>query len=320
MNKETILINSGTNWTVSKRALSDDSGNPSNVFGIYRDDNNLCLGTVSEKYEIFQNSEALDILIEAAQAVNIKTERGGLLDDGKKVYYQFPLEDVTIGGSNTKRFLTSLTSHDGSSPIGFGSTTVTVSCLNTFFRALKETNRIRHTKNFREKLADIVSKLRGSLNEEEMMIEKLIQLSNISIPANSSGVSDEFLHKILGGDIDSTRTKNRLAALRLATVTEMQTHGETAYAVFNAVTRYTNHMIKYAGNQEKREALIKGTAYTINNTGYNLLVENYLNIPAPQVEISTLSMAEEFMPEMTMMPASEVPSDPNPGEGYNSVF
>ena len=139
MNKETILINSGTNWTVSKRALSDDSGNPSNVFGIYRDDNNLCLGTVSEKYEIFQNSEALDILIEAAQAVNIKTERGGLLDDGKKVYYQFPLEDVTIGGSNTKRFLTSLTSHDGSSPIGFGSTTVTVSCLNTFFRALKET-------------------------------------------------------------------------------------------------------------------------------------------------------------------------------------
>ena len=272
MNKLDLLNSSRTNWVVEKKALFGPDGEPTPAFGVFRTDNNRCLGIVGAKYVPTQNEEILDMLLEAAARVNISGERGGMLGEGQKVYYQFPLQDVKIGGSFNKRYLTALTSHDGSSPIGFGATNVTVVCANTFYMALRDSQRVRHTKNSHGRLSLIVSQLQNSLTQEEQFIEKLIDMSTINVPET---VSDDFILSIIGGDVANSRGKNRVHDFRRAITAEYETHGNTAYALFNATTRFTNYMMSHKSVESKRESLIHGSAYTINNKGLELISETY---------------------------------------------
>lgn len=273
MSIEQILTESKTDWTVGKLPLFGPGGEPTPAYGVFRNDTNTCLGVVGDRYRVTQNREVLELLFEAAAQVNVNIERGGTLRGGAKVYYQLGLKDVTIGGSPSKRFLTALTSHDGSSPIGFGATNVVVVCANTFFSALKDVQRVRHTTNSSVKLNEIISQLRNSMFQEEQMIEKLIKLSETFIPEL---VTDELLLEIIGGDDDTTRTKNRLASVRSALVPEFATHGNTAYGLFNAITRYTNHLINYPDLEAKRNSLMTGVAFKTNSKALEVIENTFL--------------------------------------------
>jgi phage/plasmid-like protein (TIGR03299 family) len=285
MSIQQILTDSKTNWTVSKLPLYGPGGEPTPAYGVFRTDTNNCLGVVGDRYSITQNAEVLELLFEAAAQVNVNIERGGILKGGAKVYYQLGLQDVTIGGSPSKRFLTALTSHDGSSPIGFGATNVVVVCANTFFSALKDVQKVRHTTNSRLKLNEIIGQLRNSMAQEEQMVEHLMMLSKVNIP---EAVTDELLLQIIGGDEDTTRTKNRLAAIRSAIVPEFATHGNTAYGLFNAVTRYTNHLINYPDIEAKRNSLMTGVAFKTNTKALEVITDTFTGtITVPEYHIMT---------------------------------
>ena len=66
MNKQQLLESSRTNWTVEKRGLVGPNGEPTPAYGVFRQDNNKCLGIVGAKYVPTQNEEILDMLLEAA--------------------------------------------------------------------------------------------------------------------------------------------------------------------------------------------------------------------------------------------------------------
>jgi len=272
MELTTLLTESNTNWTVSKRPLVGPNGETSPAFGIFRDDTDKCLGIVKSKYTITQNSQVASLMLEAADTLNIKASRGGSLGNGERVYYQFTLPQVHIGGSDSLRYLTGLTAHDGLTKIGFGATNVVVTCANTFYSALQDCEAVKHTPNHGQKLVQIINSLKLSLSAEEMLVDRLIKLSNTTIP---SKIDDEFLISILGGTADTSRTKNRIAELRLAMVPEYNTHGETAYGLFNAVTRYTNHSVTYKDLDSKRKALMFGTAARINENALNIIEATY---------------------------------------------
>lgn len=273
MNKLEFLNQTKTNWTVSKRPLFDVNNNPSGGYGIYRDDLNVCLGMSKERYTIVQNSEVLDLLMEATSQVGIEGQGGGIIENGKKIYYQFPLPDVTIGASVTKRFITALSSHDGTSGIAFGATNVNVYCSNTFFKAMSDLAKVKHTQSYRDKVMPIVENLKMSLSQESLVIENLKKLSEISI---SSNIDDDFLMSILGGDTESTRTKNRLDLVRSAIAIEENVHGKNYFSLFNGITRFTNHLTGYKDLDAKRKSIVYGTGYAINNRAYEKLVENFL--------------------------------------------
>lgn len=273
METQKLLTQSNTDWTVSKRPLFDADGNPTNGYGIFRDDTDKCLGLVGSKYTITQNSEVVDMLLEAADQVDIPAVRGGYLGEGQRVYYQFSLPDVEIGKSNTKRYLTGLTAHDGLTKIGFGATNVVVVCQNTFFQAFQDCEAVKHTPNHKEKLAGIIKSLKLSLFQEEAMVDDLIKLSRVTVPTK---VTDEFLISIIGGMVDAPRTQNRLSDLRQAIGTEYSTHGENAYALFNGITRFTNHMMNYKDIDAKRKALMFGSAAKINENGLTIIKNTFL--------------------------------------------
>jgi phage/plasmid-like protein (TIGR03299 family) len=280
MSVEQILAEANANWTVSKESLFGPNGEPTQGFGIFRNDSNRCLGIVGSKYHPTQNHEIAETLYEAAGQQNLTIARAGMLGNGQKVYFQLGLPDVRIGGSDSKRFLTALTSHDGSAPIGFGTTNVVVVCANTFFSALKDMQRVRHTANSAAKISLISNQLRNSVFQEEALIDVMMQMSKTTIP---STITDEFLLSIIGGDEEFSRTKNRLNNLRTAMTTEYNTHGETAYGLFNAVTRYTNHMLTYKDVEAKRNALMSGVAFKTNQKGFDTIYQEFV---APTIDKS----------------------------------
>jgi phage/plasmid-like protein (TIGR03299 family) len=273
MNTQELLEKSNTNWTVSKRPLFGPNGEPTDGFGVFRDDNDHCLGLVKSKYTITQNHEIAELLQEAAAVVDIKAVRGGTLGNGQKIYYQFELPKVTIGGSSNLRYLTGLSGNDGLTKTAFGATNVVVICTNTFFKALNDCDSVKHTPNHKVKLDQIINNLKQSLFSEENLIERMVTLSNTTIPVK---ITDDFILEMLGGNIDTTRTQNRVAGFREAMVPELKTHGETAYALFNAVTRFTNHVMKYPDVDAKRKALMFGAAARINDRAFDIIESTYV--------------------------------------------
>ena len=268
MNSQELLTTSKTDWTVEKRPLFGPNGESTNGYGIFREDNDRCLGLVGSKYTITQNHEVLDMLMDAAGTLNIPAVRGGALGMGERIYYQFQLPEVTIGGSRNMRYLTGLTAHDGLTKIGFGATNVVVICQNTFFQAFKDCEAVKHTPNHKERLGGIIISLRESMSAEEHTIERMMKMSTTTVPEK---IDDDFLFEIIGGHLESTRSTNRLNDLKAAMSTEYAAHGDTAYGLFNAVTRFTNHMTTYKDIDAKRKALMFGSGARINQRAFDLI-------------------------------------------------
>ena len=143
-----ILENTKTNWSVKKLPLvSAVDGLATDSYGIFRNDNNKWLGTVKDRYEPMQNAKLIELLVQASEMLNLEITKGGMLNNGSKVFYQMQLQDEHIGKSGVKRFLTAANSHDGSSSIAFGTTNTVIVCENTFYKSYKDLAKAKHTPN-----------------------------------------------------------------------------------------------------------------------------------------------------------------------------
>jgi hypothetical protein len=121
------------------------------------------------------------------------------------------------------------------------------------------------------------------------MIERMIEMSNTSI--SREAITDDFLISIIGGDDETSRTKNRLSMVRAAMTPEFNTHGETAYAMFNAVTRYTNHMLNYKDVEAKRQSLMAGVAFKTNQKAFDIIESTFLMAPPTHHSFASLTEA-----------------------------
>jgi len=157
-----------------------------------------------------------------------------------------------------------------------------VICQNTFFQAFKDCEAVKHTPNHKERLAGIINSLRASMFAEEQTIQRMIQMSNTVVP---SKIDDDFLFEIIGGHLESTRSTNRLNDLKAAMSTEYAAHGESAYGLFNAVTRFTNHMTPYKDIDTKRKALMFGAGARINQRAFDIIENKFVRSKPVEVYI-----------------------------------
>jgi hypothetical protein len=108
------------NWIVEKQPLLLPSGNPSGLFGIVRKDTDNCFTSASEQYEIFQNAELAELVQAVGYEFGIDAERGGMFNNGGKVYLQLGMNDKRVGDDVVKRWATAINSHDGSTALKWG--------------------------------------------------------------------------------------------------------------------------------------------------------------------------------------------------------
>ena len=277
-----LLEQTGLNWEVKKEKLFHESGIQTDFYGIFRYDHGnehlptTCFGAVKDRYRVFQNWELADTIVRATEGIGINTNRGGELDHGKKVYLQAELPDEFVGKSGVKRWVTVLNSHDGSSSISFGSTNTVVACSNTFYRAFKDTDKFRHTASSKERIEVAIRQFQETIKEDEKMFETFKRMSET---APHETIVEAVINKMFNLDIKntaaadvSTRRKNQIQQFAQAYSIERDLEGDTIWGLFNAVTRYTNHMA-VPNKANKDSYLMTGTGRDINNMAFDTIVK-----------------------------------------------
>jgi phage/plasmid-like protein (TIGR03299 family) len=282
-NKQTIfeetfelLEKTKTNWSVEKKPLFSECGLPTGSYGNFRNDNNSWLGTVTKNYVVMQNATLAENLIEASIDVS-KKFRGGLLDSGRKIYYQAEIENEQIANDTIKRYVTILNSHDSTSSIGFGFTNKVVICQNTFHMAMREVQKIRHAKSANERIEIARKEIKIILEAENLVMDNFKRMADTKITANAKKKIIANLFDIEEEDLGkeeaefSTKKVNQMKNFAKILDSELDSHGKTLWGLFNAVTYKTNHE---DGKEGKRlDNVMYGAGYTKNLQAYKILVD-----------------------------------------------
>jgi phage/plasmid-like protein (TIGR03299 family) len=299
-----VLENTGLNWSVLKESLTTKSGIsiPDKMAAIRKDNGNY-LGIVGDGYTHMQNSELVGIVFDAGKEVfstNLELKHpwnnaetlgsfgnmgGGSLKSGSRVFVQLELPTLYIGKSNINRFITATNGHDGSISLGFGTSSQVICCANTFAIANRDIAKIKHTTSMQQRIDEAVLSLRRVLEFEDKQMETFEIASNRSF--TKSHIED-IVKAVFGKGLNtpkddiSSRMKNQMATLANDINKSIDEQGESLWALFNGVTRYTNHSTK---NKDKDYNLMFGTEAAINERAYKTML-SWLNEPALELSLN----------------------------------
>lgn len=271
-----LLEKTGLNWTVKKEELISTSGHETESFGIFRSDNEKWLGTVGSRYTPFQNYELAELVLQAAEGAQVEVTRGGLLYAGQKTFLQAALPSELIGNSQVNRWITALNSHDGSTSIGFGSTNTVVICQNTFYKAFGDLEKVRHTASAKERLEVMIRDLRAAIGLDVQLMENFKRMADM--PLKDEAI-ERVIRKIFQVSTDqkqsviSSRKKNQIGDFAGSLQKSVSEQGSTIWALFNGVTRYTNHVSAPKEKDKKQDYLMANGGAELANIGYDEIMK-----------------------------------------------
>ena len=271
---------SGLNWTTSLKEMvvpMDIQGhkfkiNVPNQFAIIRNDIHRVLGTVGNRYQIYQNSDMWQFIEEFQKQSGMKLETAGSLRNGQTTWV---LAKNTcfepLKGDPIEEYFLFKNSFDGCSPISCMFTNIRVVCNNTLTAALRDTKNIfnvRHTKSASEQIKEVQKALLLKTKYQHQigdLFEKLTKIkmntkktesfvSEIIFPAfNTKKDNEELSQKA------ETRRKNKIeqiiSLVDSGTGTNIPGVKGTAYGLFNALTEWSDHekTMKVGEDRDEKE-------------------------------------------------------------------
>jgi hemerythrin len=162
--------------------------------------------------------------------------------------------------------------------LGFGTSNQVICCQNTFNIANKDVSKIRHTSSMQQRIDEAVQSLRKVLEFEDKQMESYEIASSRRF--DKKHIND-IVMAVFGNEVNkkkddvSTVTKNKMAAFAKDISKSIDEQGETLWALFNGVTRYTNHTTR---NRDKDYSLMFGSEAEINQRAYETML-SWLNEP-----------------------------------------
>jgi hypothetical protein len=259
-NRITELLNqTGLNWKVRTEGIQTESGIELPNIALVREDNNAVLGVHSNGYVPYQNDQLLELLDRVSNQTGLPIHKGGMFGDGAKVFIQLKSNNLTLGTDRVEGFVTGINSFDGSTSLGFGPSNVTISCQNTFWGAYRSLNaKVRHTKNMVVKIDDICRDIEGVLQEEKVMFDNIVKLSETRFDDLIKDRVTKTLFNIprevnlTDTDAVSTVTQNKLSRFYIDLNGELQEKGDNLWGLFSGITKYTTHSISKGDNTENK--------------------------------------------------------------------
>lgn len=264
-------------WSVIPEPLISLSGRKTKHIALFRSDTGEHVGTHTNRYHPAQNAEIAKLLIYAASPIDeldLKGTRGGVFQNGRKVYFQIPLPQVTIGNTQVLRYLTAINSHDGSSSVALGTCQTVVVCQNTFWKAYNSgIARVNHTSTMQAKLEKLTDKIHETIKADAAQVEHFRRMTQTSINAEMIGELRKTVFKYSDSDEHlPTKKENRIAKFDAALDIELAEQGYNAWGLFNAVTRYTNHNMRPTTTSDAKLAnVVMGTGARINDFAYSYI-------------------------------------------------
>ena len=258
-------------WTI------DGDGNKIDVpenFAVVRGDTNAVLGVVGKNYKIFQNSEAFEFFDTVVGDKLAIYETAGAIHGGRIVWILAKLPaELRVGKTDdvTNAYVMLATSHDGSMSVTMMPTLVRVVCNNTFTLAMRDFSiehgiKMRHTKNMSTKI-DIARERLGIVNTQvNEYAEQMNALANRQLNKTELQAYIESLFPDNDNAKNNTRTENMRDQIYANWAdTEFAQIEGSAWAAFNAVTKFVDHQRSTKGTDEADRA---------NNRMYSVLMSS----------------------------------------------
>jgi len=288
-----ILQETKLDWDVRKEDLiavstfeqngSEGVHLPTPNSGIYRNDNNVHLGTTSKSYTIYQNSELVECIHEASKAVNLEITGGGECYDGSRVFLDLKLEDVYVGNAKIKRSITCLNAHNGRGSVQFGATYTicqvqkgNVVKMNKFTKIFGDMEKFYHYTHVSTRVKKAIAGLFESLAKEEQTIETMKAMTKVK-------VDEKLLHEIVlkcfrvdlnqqSGNV-ATRTLNNITAVSSVMNTQIKNEDGTLWGLFNGILATT--ATRTPKNQDQDEYVRAGRGNLVNMKAFDI-IQKYL--------------------------------------------
>jgi phage/plasmid-like protein (TIGR03299 family) len=228
-------------------------------FAVVRGDTNSPLGIVGKNYHIFQNSEAFSFFDEIVGDKLAIYETAGALHGGRKVWILAKLpQDLYIKGTEDRSntYILLGTSHDGSQALMMMPTITRVVCNNTYTLAIQQFSvesgiKVRHTRNMKSKVDLARERLSIITKQIEDYGDQANYLASINLSKAQFKTYIETLFPDNKDAKNNTRTINmrNMVSLNFDDNEFKETDG-TAWAAFNAVTRFVDHQRSTKGSDD----------------------------------------------------------------------
>lgn len=261
MTNNEILVQTGLDWNVRSEETQTVSGIKLDKVALVREDTNEILGVHSNGYATYQNSQLADLLQKVSSSTGLDIHRGGEFGGGKKVFIQLKSNDLKLGNDRVEGFVTGINSFDGSTSLAFGNSNLTISCQNTFFAAMKNLSKVRHTKNMELRIDEICRGVDMLVDEEKKMFNNITKMSETRY---DKSLTDRITKKLFDIDMDislenylmkdeiSTAKKNKVSRFYIDLNGELQQKGDNLWGLFSGVTKYTTHSLSKNDNTENK--------------------------------------------------------------------
>jgi phage/plasmid-like protein (TIGR03299 family) len=245
-------------------------------YAIYRTDTEDALGVVGERYTPIQNTEAFSWL-EAFTGLTYDT--AGALGRGERAWIMAAFDelDFYVADRKSERIQNNLlitTTHDGSGSVMVAMTPTRVVCQNTLTVGLRGASRlvkIRHTKNWSDKLAEAERVMALNRKHSWALIEACDRLA--LTPMSRDEAVAAFAELVPG---DATRSANIRGELLSLFEFGTGNRGETRWDWLNAVTEYSDHTRTVRGQhkaeQRFKSAVLDGSAVAFKQRAFDLVV------------------------------------------------
>lgn len=241
----------GLDWEVEQTPVYMENGIViPNYKANVRSTDKSCLGIVTDRYKVVQNTEAFeftDAIVGETEDGVVKYETAGSLCGGKKIWLLAKMPTTKILDDEVDPYMFFSNTHDGSGSIKVGMTPVRIVCANTLAMALNSAKRSWSTKH--------VGDMQSKLEEAKLclqMADKYMQ--NLDIEADRLANAklykeqiDEILDELFPiDDNDSTRKKQNIQAAKddfyvAYFMPDILKFGESAWRAVNAMSDMVTH-------------------------------------------------------------------------------
>ena len=241
----------GLDWMVEQTPVYMENGVViPNYKANVRNTDKSCLGIVTDRYKIVQNTEAFeftDAIVGETENGVVTYETAGSLCGGRKIWLLAKMPVQKVLDDDVEPYMFFSNSHDGSGAIKVGMTPIRIVCNNTLNMALNSAKRSWSTKH--------VGDMQSKLEEAKLclqMADKYMQ--NLDIEADRLANAtlrkeqiDEILDELFPvDDNDSDRKKQNVQSAKDSFyvayfMPDILKFGESAWRAVNAMSDFVTH-------------------------------------------------------------------------------
>ena len=215
-----------------------------NFYANVRSDTKDILGMVQNKYRIVQNKEAFDFtdnIIQNSKGIECRYETAGSLFNGKRTFMLVRLPETDLVGDAVENYLFVTNSHDGTTGLIAGITSVRIVCNNTLQLAINGAQRtwnLRHTESIKGKQAEAEQALGLALNYTERVKEDAIKMAG-------QKVREEAFFRELFKKMNLSEKSTEKIGLAIADIyhnkEDLQNFKGTAWGLYNSVADFVSN-------------------------------------------------------------------------------